>query len=98
MLWCLQSNHEEAIMYLRTMRAVLARCETEHRFWHGAQIVCTPDGKVRMQTLWRNPELAGIWQLSYALSGACLDSLLRHRRFVLEQETAHCAQVYRFVK
>ena len=85
-------------MYLRTMSAVLSRCETEHRFWHGAQIVCTQDGKVRMQTLWRNPELAGIWQLSYALSGACLDSLLRHRRFVLEQETADGAQVYRFVK
>ncbi len=85
-------------MYLRTMRAVLARCETEHRFWYGAQIVCTSDGKILLQTFWRNPELAGVWQLSHTLSGACFDGLLRHGHFVWIHRALDGAQVYRLVK
>lgn len=64
-------------MYLRSMAAVLARCETDHRFWHNAQMVWGRDGKARLRTYWRNPELAGVWQLEYGVSGACFDGLLQ---------------------
>ncbi|MBP9669446.1 MAG: hypothetical protein KBE09_04115 [Candidatus Pacebacteria bacterium] len=81
-------------MYLRTMRAVLARCETEHRFWHGAQVVCAADGRARLKTLWRNPELAGIWEMSYPISSACLLPLIERQKLDLMSVSTDGTCVY----
>ncbi len=82
-------------MYLRSMRAVLARCETEHRFWHGAHVVCTADRRAHLKTLWRNPELAGIWELSYSISSACLLTLFERQNLDLLSVSTDGAYVYR---
>lgn len=78
---------------LLSRRSVFARCEVAHRFWHGA---CIEEMKTEIlfKTLWRNPELHGVWECSYRITPQCMMLLLDSRQFVLVSSNAR-KRVYR---
>lgn len=79
---------------LLSRRSVLARCEVEHRFWHGARIE-EAEREITFKTLWRNPELWGVWESSYRLTPHCLALLLESGHFVRAERQDDGRCVYR---
>jgi hypothetical protein len=57
-------------------QAAINKFKSDHDFWIDTKVLIGDTGNGFLETYYRNPELAGIWHLSYPLGAHCLGQLL----------------------
>lgn len=60
---------------VRRTRAALRAMRPDQDFFHDAYVVLNRGCEPVLETYWRNPELAGIWEIRYRLTYKCFDAL-----------------------
>jgi hypothetical protein len=64
----------EGVMHIIDSSEVLEQITPDHKYWYGARIVMSP--LPRVETLWRNPELAGVWVFTFSTTRECVRAIL----------------------
>lgn len=65
-------------------KAALRKFDPSQEYWHNAKILIDSAGAATIVTYWRNPELAGIWELRYQVSAECSYQLMLQK--LVEQD------------
>ncbi len=76
----------------RRPRAVLRKFDPRHEYWYGAELIAEYSGGATLVTYWRNPELAGIWELRYEVTPACFRELQQQE--LIEQDQSKDPRTY----
>ena len=72
---------------VRRTRAALCAMRPDQNFFHDARITLSRGCGPVLETYWRNPELAGVWEIRYRLTGECFDALYTGRFIRLDGES-----------
>lgn len=57
---------------VRRVREAIHKFRPSQPFFHDAKIVEERGGRATLVTYWKNPELAGIWELRYRIIPKCM--------------------------
>jgi hypothetical protein len=72
-------------------QAAIVKFKPDHTFWIDTAILVDEAGNGFLETYYRNPELAGIWNLSYPLGYHCLGQLMM-QELIREVGRAECGR------
>lgn len=72
--------------------SAMRKFDPSQPYWHDAKIVVRESGEVTLITYWRNPEIAGIWEIHYKVLRKCFVQLLRHE--LIEPDASKDANTY----
>jgi hypothetical protein len=64
---------------IRRSRAVIRKFDPTPEYWYDTKLITNEKGEAVVVTYWRNPELAGIWELRYKVIRKCLCELFQQQ-------------------
>ncbi len=82
-------------MHITDREKALAQITPDHPYWHGAHIIMGP--LPRVETLWRNQELAGIWIFAFSTTRSCAATLIEHWSFVEGPKLHRVSPVFEWI-
>lgn len=80
---------------LRRSRAVLRQLRHDQNFFHDGYILQIGEEKPTVETFWRNPELAGIWECRYLVARDVVRHMLYKGLIVRDEKSTVEKQIWR---